>query len=249
MTLREDNPYEFDFFVDEDTRSQRIGVLCIEKQLTPALTQALFRVRENNRSEYRKRVFEDTTKTEEEQVEKAKQYENQIREIKWSKLNFIRSFVAQGFLEQFFHYAARGPLPIIFFNAPFTEDHINSMKHFFDQIPKLKLEIFRNAQFSKSVLFLDSFTTPQQLKLEEKIRQQNNISRCYRIDSRAHDLIQLTDILLGITVARQEKKKISSNEAKLHAYKKFEYCEKNFLPKYRRKHESTYYLNTQTTPN
>ena len=35
---------EFDFFMDEDVRNRRIGILCLEKRLTPALTDLLLGV-------------------------------------------------------------------------------------------------------------------------------------------------------------------------------------------------------------
>lgn len=93
---------------------------------------------------------------------------------------------------------------------------------------------------SQSVLFLDSFNTSIGYKLEEKLRHENNLSRCYRIDSRAHDLIQLTDILLGVTTYIKEKKDTKS-KAKLRVVDSFNKY-KQFNKKHSNNYESIYML-------
>ncbi len=182
--------------MDEDVRNRRIGVLCLEKSLTPALTQALFRVKESAFAFHQRRLEDkgiEVKNTEFSSVRK------QLREIKWSSLNAMRSFVAQNFLDQFFFYLGKGPLPILFFNVPFREDHLTSITTFFRSLERLKIKAIQSLKNTQSVFFLDSFTTPAGFKFEEKVRNVNNLSRCYRIDSRAHDLMQLTDLLLGVT--------------------------------------------------
>lgn len=127
-------PTDFDLFVDEDVRSRRIGVLLLEKNLTPALTQALFRVRENS----------------------------------------------QAFI------------------------HDDLRKKYADE-------------------------------KEFKSDMSNNLSRCYRIDSRSHDLIQLCDLLLGVTTNQLIKKTTQSN-AKLRVLDTLVRCSKQ----YTKKHSGTY---------
>lgn len=215
---------EFDFFMDEDMRSQRIGILCLEKTLTPALTQALFRVKEGANEFHKKRI--DTLKlTLAVRRKQMKSAHKQLREVKWSSLNVMRSFIANSFLEQFFHYWAKGPLPIMFFNTPFINTHKESISHFFDKLEDLKIDILRNLENSNSVFFLDTFTTTSGYRFEEKVRNACNLARCFRIDSRAHDIMQLTDLLLGITVFTHEEKETTS-KSKLRVLKAFDYEQK-----------------------
>lgn len=211
---------EFDFFMDEDVRSQRIGVLCLEKTLTPALTQALFRVKEEANEFHKKRI--DSLKlSPEERAERLSSAHRQLREVKWSSLNLMRSFIANSFIEHFFHYYAKGPLPIMFFNTPFVGTHKDSIISFFDGLEKLKIVALQNLENSSSVFFLDTFTTASGYRFEEKVRDSCNLARCFRIDSRAHDIMQLTDLLLGITVFKNEKK-VTMNESKLRVLKAFD---------------------------
>lgn len=201
---------EFDFFMDEDVRSRRIGVLCMEKRLTPALTQALFRVREEARQFHYNRIREGAKGTASQETDDLSSVFKQIREIKWSELNLMRSFIAIEFIKQFFHYWDKGPLPIMFFNTPFEVNHLTSINNFFKRLKKLKNAPFSDMRLSESVFFLDYFTTASGYKFEEKVRNSNNLSRCYRIDSRSHDLMQLADLLLGITTYKLVKKKTTS---------------------------------------
>lgn len=234
MNLKITDLADFDFFLDEDVRSQRIGILCLEKQLTPALTQALYRVRENANVFHQRRIEKkDISKSE--KIKDITLASKQLREIKWSKLNLMRSFVAQGFLKQFFHYWSKGPLPIAFFNAPFKENHTKSIDYFFEQFSALKPPAFKELKLSNSVLFVDSFTTPGGHKFEQKVFRSQNLARCYRIDSRAHDLMQLTDLLLGLTVFEQDKKTTKS-KAKLNLVKTF----KRFKKSYTQKNQPTF---------
>lgn len=226
MIKGSENLTEFDFFMDEDVRSRRIGVLCIEKRLTPALTQALWRVRENAQAFHENRILTDVRKTKEEKNLELASVSKQIREIKWSSINLMRSFIAQEFIGQYFHYWNKGPLPIIFFNFPFIDDHLNSINNFFSKVCNLNIGPLENMLCSQSVFFLDYFTTALGYKFEEKVRNSNNLSRCYRIDSRCHDLMQLTDLLLGITTYIHNKKHTSS-KAKLALVHKFQYLQKN----------------------
>lgn len=232
---------DFDFFVDEDVRSRRIGILCMEKHLTPALSQALFRIKENALTYHQQRIQMETGTSPAEKAEKIKLVNKQIREVKGSGLNLIRSFIAQNFLEQFFHYWAKGPLPIIFFNAPFTDNHVTSINGFLAKLKGLKLDGMSKMLFSQSALFLDSFTTPPGYKIEESIRNANNLSRCYRIDSRAHDLMQLCDTLLGVTTYIHEKKETSSR-AKLNVVSAFKRYRETFNKKHSFSYESVYTL-------
>lgn len=225
---------DFDLFVDEDVRSRRIGVLLLEKNLTPALAQALFRVREDSQSF----IHDDLRKKYRDEKEFRTQLSDrmkQIREVKWSGLNVMRSFIAKGFLENFFHYWAKGPLPIMFFNLPFLEGHFESINNFFKYLEETSVESLKDMQNSNSVLFLDSFNTSAGLKIEHKIRSTNNLSRCYRIDSRSHDLIQLCDLLLGIST-HQLMDKTTENKSKLRVLESFDYLSK----KYTKKHPGTY---------
>jgi len=211
---------EFDFFMDEDIRSQRIGVLCLEKTLTPALTQALFRVKEEANEFHKKRI--DSLKLpEKERAERLTSAHRQLREVKWSSLNLMRSFIANSFIEQFFYYWAKGPLPIMFFNTPFIGTHKDSIINFFDELSKLKIEALKNIENSNSVFFLDTFTTASGYRFEEKVRDSCNLARCFRIDSRAHDIMQLADVLLGITVFKKEKK-TTTNKSKLRVLEAFD---------------------------
>lgn len=98
---------EFDFFMDEDMRAKRIGIICLEKRLTPALTQALFRVKENAHEFHKKRIEALNLKFNE-QKEKMLVTHKQIREIKWSTLNLMRSFIAVEFIHQFFTITRKG---------------------------------------------------------------------------------------------------------------------------------------------
>ncbi|MCK9186779.1 hypothetical protein M0P48_05100 [Candidatus Gracilibacteria bacterium] len=211
---------EFDFFMDEDMRSKRIGILCMEKTLTPALTQALFRVKEEANEFHKERI--DSLKLDiRERIEQIKLTHRQIREVKWSSLNLMRSFIASAFVKQFFYHWRKGPLPIMFFNTPFLNNHHDSIRYFFDKLTRIKIETLAGVQNSNSVFFLDTFTTTSGYRFEEKVRNSCNLSRCFRIDSRAHDLIQLADILLGITVFKKDKKETSSG-AKLRILRVFE---------------------------
>lgn len=91
----------------------------------------------------------------------------------------------------------------------------------------------------ESVFFLDYFTTKAGYKFEEKVRDYNNLSRCYRIDSRSHDLMQLTDLLLGVTTYLRNEKQTTST-AKLLLVEKFEYCKRTFSNKKTLLNESVY---------
>ncbi|MCF7846291.1 MAG: hypothetical protein K9L85_03555 [Candidatus Peribacteraceae bacterium] len=206
--------------MDEDIRSQRIGVLCMEKTLTPALTQALFRVKEEANEFHKKRI--DSLKLSgKAREERLKSTHRQLREVKWSSLNLMRSFIANSFIEQFFHYWGKGPLPIMFFNTPFINNHKDSIIIFFDKLKELKVASLKNLQNSSSVFFLDTFTTTSGYRFEEKVRNACNLARCFRIDSRAHDIMQLADILLGITVFNSKGKK-TNNKSKLRVLESFE---------------------------
>lgn len=241
MTYAGDKLTEFDFFMDEDVRSQRIGILCIEKTLTPALAQALFRVKEEANEFHKKRI--DSLKlSEKERIEHLKSTHRQLREIKWSSLNVMRSFIANSFLKQFFYYWAKGPLPIMFFNTPFIGTHKDSIVRFFDELNKSKIEVLKNLKNSNSIFFLDTFTTASGYRFEEKVRNCCNLARCFRIDSRAHDIMQLTDLLLGITVFNNEKKE-TSNKSKLRVLNGFNY-EKGKISKKKKapSYESIYYF-------
>ncbi len=221
---------EFDFFMDEDVRARRIGILCVEKRITPALTQALFRVRENAHSFHENRIQTDGSKTEEQRKIELSMVSKQIREIKWSSLNLMRSFIAQEFIEQYFHYWNKGPLPIMFFNFPFIDDHLTSINNFFNKVGTLNIEPLKHMLCSQSVFFLDYFSTASGYKFEEKVRDENNLSRCYRIDSRAHDMMQLADLLLGITTYIETKKHTGS-KAKLNFLYKFSNLQKSYNKK------------------
>jgi hypothetical protein len=221
---------EFDFFMDEDVRARRIGVLCVEKRLTPALTQALFRVREKAQSFHEKRILSDTSKPDEQRKAELADVSKQIREVKWSSINLMRSFIAQEFLEQYFHYWNKGPLPIMFFNYPFIDDHLSSITNFFNNLKEHNVDELKNMHCSESVFFLDYFNTPAGYKFEEKVRNNINLSRCYRIDSRAHDLMQLTDLLLGITTYLKLNKHTSSR-AKLNLVNKYNHFQKLYNSK------------------
>ncbi|MDP2643138.1 MAG: hypothetical protein Q8P62_04830 [Candidatus Peregrinibacteria bacterium] len=215
---------EFDFFMDEDMRSKRIGILCMEKTLTPAITQALFRVKEEANEFHKKRI--DSLKLDGiDRAEQIKLTHRQLREIKWSSLNLMRSFIASAFIKQFFYHWQKGPLPIMFFNTPFMNNHHDSISHFFDKLTALKIETLADIENSNSVFFLDTFTTTSGYRFEEKVRNSCNVSRCFRIDSRAHDLIQLTDLLLGITVSKREGKE-TSNKSKIRVLNIFDWLEK-----------------------
>ncbi len=231
---------EFDFFVDEDVRARRVGILCMEKHITAALTQALFRVKENAMSFHNKKIQSSNKLSPSEKREKVRHVSKQIREVKWSSLNLMRSFIAQNFIEQFFHYWAKGPLPITFFNVPFIDNHFTTINNAIPKIIELNIDRMNQVHYSRSILFLDSFTTPPKYKIEEKIRDANNLSRCYRIDSRAHDLMQLCDALLGITTYLLEKKRTSSR-AKLDLVSSYKRCQK-FKKKHSYKYESIYIL-------
>ncbi|MDP2691090.1 MAG: DUF3800 domain-containing protein [bacterium] len=220
MITFDGEPIEFDFFMDEETRSRRIGVLVMEKRLAPALTQAFFRVRQNADMFHKQRIETKKGLTVQQRSEEINMLNKQMREIKWSSLNLIRSFIAQEFIQQFFQYWSKGPLPIMFFNAPFIDDHQTSINNFFDKLDELDLGALKQRQHTQSVFFLDSFNTPAGYKFEEDIRKRNNLSRCYRLDSRVHDLIQLADLLLGLTVYELEKKHLKSRP-KLDLVKRF----------------------------
>ncbi|MFA5829622.1 MAG: hypothetical protein WC843_03955 [Candidatus Gracilibacteria bacterium] len=232
---------EFDFFMDEDVRARRIGILCVEKRLTPALTQALFRVRENAQSFHAKRIQSDVSKTEEQRAIELGSVSKQIREVKWSSINLMRSFIAQEFIEQYFHYWNKGPLPIMFFNFPFIDDHLSSINNFFEKLGSLNIDALKDLHCSESVFFLDYFSTATGYKFEEKVRDSNNLSRCYRIDSRAHDLMQLTDLLLGITTYIKTGKHTGSR-AKLSLVNKFNYFQKSYNNKKTHSLQSVYQL-------
>ena len=225
---------EFDFFVDEDVRARRVGILCMEKHITAALTQALFRVKENAMNFHCKKIESDEKMSQEEKREKLKHVNKQIKEVKWSNLNLMRSFIAQNFVQQFFYYWSKGPLPIAFFNVPFINDHVATINKALPRIKELNIDQMNQIHYSSSTLFLDSFTTPAKYKIEEKIRDSNNLSRCYRIDSRAHDLMQLCDVLLGATTYQFENKKTNSR-AKLDLIESFEKYRK-----YKKKHPYNY---------
>lgn len=220
MIIIEGEPVEFDFFMDEDTRSKRIGVLLMEKRLAPALNQALFRVRQNADIFHKNRVNSKAYSSAMNRRDEISDLTKQMREIKWSSLNMIRSFIAKEFVKQFCQYWAKGPLPIMFFNAPFIDDHKTSINNFFDQINKLNLKIFESLKNSQSIFFLDSFNTPAGFKFEKEIMRRNNLSRCYRLDSRVHDLLQLSDLLLGLTVFDLKHKKTAA-KPKLSLYREF----------------------------
>ena len=205
-------------------RSKRIGILCIEKTLTPALTQALFRVKEEANEFHKKRI--DSLKLDEsKRTEHMKLTHRQLREIKWSSLNLMRSFIASAFIKQFFYHWQKGPLPIIFFNTPFVNNHHDSICNFFDKLEELKIEKITGIENYNSIFFLDTFTTTSGYRFEEKVRNACNLSRCFRIDSRAHDLIQLTDLLLGITVFKRDGKE-TSNKSKMRVLNVFDWLEK-----------------------
>ncbi|MBU1044622.1 MAG: hypothetical protein KJ915_09545 [Candidatus Omnitrophica bacterium] len=206
--------------MDEDMRSQRIGVLCLEKTLTPALTQALFRVKEEA-NEFHKKKIDSLGLELQERKKQMKSTHKQLREIKWSSLNVMRSFIGSSFLEQFFHYWGKGPLPIVFFNTPFVDNHKQSIIHFFDKLKELKIKDLKSLENSSSVFFLDTFTTTSGYRFEEKVRNACNLARCFRIDSRAHDIMQLTDLLLGITVFKHTNKE-TTNKSKLRALSMFD---------------------------
>ena len=232
MIIIAGEPVEFDFFMDEDTRSKRIGILIMEKRLAPALTQALFRVRQNADIYNKKKIEAKEDLTPEQKQQEIKLITKQMKEIKWSSLNFIRSFIAKDFVQHFFQYWSKGPLPIMFFNAPFIDDNKTSINTFFDNLHKLNLDVLKSLKNTQSVFFLDSFNTPAGLRFEKDIMTCNNLSRCYRIDSRAHDLIQLADLLLGLTVFELEKKH-TSNKPKLNLFWQFKNDRKFYLAKTR----------------
>lgn len=229
---------DFDLFIDEDVRSRRIGILLLEKNLTPALTQALFRVREESQAFIHDDLRKKYTNEKEFRAELNDRMK-QIREIKWSGLNVMRSFIAQGFLDNYFHYCAKGPLPIMFFNLPFLEDHFESVNKFFEYLKVAKIETLQDMQNSNSVLFLDSFNTAAGQKIEHKIRTANNLSRCYRIDSRSHDLIQLCDLLLGVTT-HQLMNKTTESKSKLRVLDSFDHFSKKYTKKHPGKYQSVY---------
>lgn len=209
---------EFDFFMDEDVRAKRIGILCLEKTLTPALAQALFRVKESAMEYHKNRIYSSeltANKTKLSDVYK------QLREIKWATLNQMRSFVALKYIKNFLHYWKKGPSPILFLNAPFIHSHENSINNFFTQIQLLKNPQLQNLQTSSSIFFLDTFSTPPGYKFEETVVESNGLSRCFRLDSRANDLLQLTDLLLGITVSKMSQKS-TTNKAKQNLLAGFE---------------------------
>lgn len=212
----------FDFFMDEDTRSKRAGILCLHKDLTAALTQSLFRIREKANSFHALRI-NALNATDAEKKFEVRRLQKQIREIKWSSLNLMRSFIAIEFLKTYFGYCSERTLPIIFFNIPFIVNHEKSINNFFQQLPNLKIAQLKNLNNLESVLFSDSFTTLSAYNFEEKVVTQNGLSRCYRIDSRAHDLIQLTDLLLGLIVSsRNKNNSLITNKSKLRVIEEFE---------------------------
>jgi len=222
-------------------RSKRIGVLCLEKTLTPALTQALFRVKEEA-NEFHKKRIDALNMSAKERTDRLKSAHRQLREVKWSSLNLMRSFIANAFLEQFFHYWVKGPLPIMFFNTPFTDDHRNSIGHFFDTLKDLNIGKLKDLQNSNSVFFLDTFTTTSGYRFEEKVRNSCNLARCFRIDSRSHDIMQLADLLLGITVFKKEGK-TTLNKSKLRVLNFFEEQQNKIRQKKRApSYEPTYIL-------
>lgn len=225
---------EFDFFMDEDMRSRRIGILCMEKRLTAVLTQELFRIKEKAHAFHHKRVQADTKMNEGQKRKEMTSVLQQLREIKWSHINFMHSFAAEQFVEQYFHYVEKGPLPLLFFNFPFIHDHAKSIEKFFKKINYLKIHPLQNMQHSKTIFFLDSFTIRPGYNLEEIIQTTNNLSRCYKIDSRANDLMQITDLLLGITTFILENKQTFSSAKiklvnKFRDLKKAQSCESVFL--------------------
>ena len=179
MITIDGEPVEFDFFMDEDTRSKRIGILLMEKRLAPALTQALFRVRQNADIFHKKRIDLRIDYTDQLRKEEVNSLTKQMREIKWSSLNMIRSFIAKDFVRQFCQYWAKGPLPIMFFNAPFIDDHKTSINNFFDRINNFDLNILKSLRNSQSVFFLDSFNTPAGFKFEKEIRNKSEIKAKY----------------------------------------------------------------------
>jgi hypothetical protein len=91
------------------------------------------------------------------------------------------------------------------FNAPFVDDHKTSINYFFDYLNGQNLPIFKNLKNTQSVFFLDSFNTPAGVKFENEITSRNNLARCYRLDSKAHDLIQMADLLLALTVCEMNR--------------------------------------------
>jgi hypothetical protein len=230
MITIDGEPVEFDFFMDEDVRSQRIGILVMEKRLPPALTQALFRVRQNADIYHKRKIESKINLTKKEKQKEIQLLSKQMREIKWSSLNLIRSFIAGEFVQHFFQYWSKGPLPIMFFNAPFIDNHKNSINTFFDRLQKLDLKVLKSLKNSQSVFFLDSFNTPAKYRFEKDIMTRNNLSRCYRLDSRVHDLIQLTDLLLGLSVFEMDKKH-TSNKPKLNLFRKFKSNRDYYLTK------------------
>lgn len=234
-------PTEFDFFMDEDTRSKRIGILVMEKRLTPALTQALFRVRQTADIFHKSKISADSKLTISEKKELGESVNKQMREVKWSSLNLMRSFLAQEFIKHFFQYCHKGPLPMMFFNAPFIKDHKTSINHFFDELQGLDIEILKSLRNAQSIFFLDAFNTPAGFKFEKEIVQRNNLSRCYRLDSRAHDLLQMTDLLLGATVYELEKKDTTS-KPKLNLIKKFSSYKKYYSSKRKEHNWSPIYI-------
>ena len=77
----------------------------------------------------------------------------------------------------------------MFFNTPFKKTHKDSISHFFNELPKLKIPDLHDIQNSNSIFFLDTFTTAPGFRFEEVVRDGNNLSRCFRLDSRAHDRV------------------------------------------------------------
>ena len=69
------------------------------------------------------------------------------------------------------------------------------MQKFFELVASRKIPVLEKLQTSESILFMDTFPTPVGFKLEKKIMGLTNLSRCYRVDSKVHDLMQLTDII------------------------------------------------------
>lgn len=232
---------QFDFFIDEDMRDRRLWILCVEKSITPALVQSLFRVRENAIDFHQKKIETDETLEKADKRAKLKHSLRQIREIKWSELNVPRSFIAKWFLENFFHFSKKWPLPLFFINIPFEESHTKSMENFIVEFKKIiELENI-NISIPNSIAFLDNFTTSKEDKFELDVIEKTKLSRCYRIDSRSHDLIQLSDILLWITTYKYAWKE-TTNKSKLRVLDSFEYFEENFIKWENKKHsiESVY---------
>lgn len=159
---------EFDFFMDEDVRSRRIGVLCLEKRLTPALTQALFRVRENALQYHHDRVRKLESENGKKMTEELSSVYKQIREIKWSELNLMRSFIANEFLHQFFHYWDKGPLPIMFFNTPFKENHFHSINYFFESLKHMKIDVQKTCTIRNRFSFWTIFQRQQAISSKKK---------------------------------------------------------------------------------